>query len=67
MVKADVKIGDNGGLRTVREATQYLRLSRSKIHELMSTGQLSFCKFGRARRIPQLSLEQYVRRCLVEA
>jgi excisionase family DNA binding protein len=57
----------DGGMLTVAEASAFLRLSRSKLHELMGAGELAFCKFGRARRIPKRAVEEYAARSLIGA
>ncbi len=44
------------GLLTVREAGEFLRLSRSKVYELMDAGALAFVRLGRCRRIPRLAV-----------
>ncbi|HXQ20086.1 MAG TPA: helix-turn-helix domain-containing protein [Candidatus Acidoferrales bacterium] len=44
------------GLAGVREAAQFLGLSRSTIYALMESGELSYVKIGRARRIPRRAL-----------
>ncbi len=44
------------------EAGQTLRLSRSRIFELMASGELASVTIGRSRRIPRAALEQYVER-----
>ncbi len=54
-----------GGLVTVPEAAQMLRLSRAKVYSLMDSGELGYAKFGRSRRIPREALETYVRECMV--
>ncbi len=41
------------GLLTVREAADFLRLSRSTIYLFMDQGELVFVKLGRSRRIPK--------------
>lgn len=47
-------------LYTVREAQEVLRLSRTKIKELIASGELRSVKIGRARRIPVTAAEQFV-------
>jgi excisionase family DNA binding protein len=54
-----------GGFVTVPEAAQFLRLSRAKVYALMDAGDLAYAKFGRSRRIPRRTLEEYVTRCMV--
>ena len=44
------------GLMTVREAAEFLRLSRSSVYALMGHGELAFVKLGRSRRIPRRAL-----------
>ncbi len=44
------------GLLTVQEAAQFLRVSRSKLYDLMDNGELKFVKLGRSRRIPRRAL-----------
>ena len=41
---------------TVREAAEFLRLSRSTIYPFMDRGELAFVKLGRSRRIPRLAV-----------
>lgn len=41
-------------------AAELLGIGRSKLFELMATGQLESVKIGRSRRIPRVSLEALV-------
>ena len=41
------------GLLTINECAAFLRISRSKVYQLMDAGVLSYAKLGRSRRIPQ--------------
>ena len=41
------------GLLTVREVADFLRISRSRLYELMDRGELIYLKLGRSRRIPR--------------
>jgi excisionase family DNA binding protein len=44
------------GLRTVEEAREYTRLSRSTLYGLMEAGKLTYTKIGRRRLIPYRAL-----------
>lgn len=55
------------GLRTVEEARQYTRLSRSALYQLMESGQLQYTKIGRRRLIPHRALIELAARGLVGA
>ncbi|GAA3759650.1 excisionase family DNA binding protein [Spinactinospora alkalitolerans] len=47
-------------LYTVKETVQILRLSRSEIYEQMSAGRLRYVKVGRARRISERAIADFV-------
>jgi excisionase family DNA binding protein len=53
------------GLRTIEEAQEYSRLSRSSLYNLMETGQLVYTKIGRRRLIPFRALVELAQRGLV--
>ena len=44
------------GLVTVDEARQFTKLGRTRLYELMSSGELPFVKIGVSRRIPRRAL-----------
>ena len=44
-----------------------LGLSRSKIYELMQSGELPTVRVGRAVRVPRAGLEEWVRRRTIRA
>jgi excisionase family DNA binding protein len=54
------------GLRTVEEAREYTRLSRSALYTLMNAGSLQYTKIGRRRLIPYRALVELAARGLVE-
>jgi excisionase family DNA binding protein len=41
------------GFFSVREAAEFLHISRASIYSLMEQGLIAFCKFGKTRRIPR--------------
>ena len=43
-----------------KEVTQYLGLSKSKVYEMITTGQLPSIRIGRCVRVPAKALEQWV-------
>jgi excisionase family DNA binding protein len=61
--ETDPVLGD--GFMSVAEAAQFLRLSRAKLYLLMDAGQISFARFGRARRVPKRAIMEFARSCLV--
>jgi excisionase family DNA binding protein len=48
---------------TVNKAAQFLGLSKSKLYDLMASGELPFYKFDRARRIAPSDLASFMLRC----
>lgn len=54
-------------LLTVREAADALRMSTSRVYDLMRTRQLRSCKVGRARLIPANALREFVDQLTREA
>jgi excisionase family DNA binding protein len=53
------------GFVDVPEAGKRLSLSRTKIYDLMDSGELPYARFGRARRIPIRALHEYAEKQLV--
>ena len=47
------------GLATLDEAMTFLAIGRTKLYELMDTGQIPFSKMGRCRRIPRRALIEF--------
>jgi excisionase family DNA binding protein len=48
-------------LYSPREAASLLSISRTKIYELMATGDLRSIQVGRSRRIPADALRAFIR------
>ena len=52
-------------LVTVKEAANYLRLSRATIYNLMESGHMPYVKIGKSRRIPRQNLCDMVTKNIV--
>lgn len=57
---------DNQLLLTPERAAERLDLGRTKIFELMATGELESVRIGRSRRIPADAVTSYVERLRAE-
>jgi excisionase family DNA binding protein len=55
------------GLASVKEAEQYLSLSRATLYGLMDKGELRYVKIGKSRRIPWSAIEDLVQKNTVGA
>jgi excisionase family DNA binding protein len=53
------------GFVRVPEAVRFMALSRATLYALMESGDLPFCKIGRARLIPRKALAELAERSLV--
>ena len=49
-------------LLTPTDCAQLLSLGRSKVYELLASGQLPSVQVGRARRVPAAALEAFIAR-----
>ena len=47
-------------LLTVMDVARALQVSRSRVFELLASGQLRSVKFGQSRRIPQRAIDEFV-------
>lgn len=54
-------------LLKVPEVCERLALSRSEVYELMSSGSLASPKLGRARRVVDADLEDYINQLRLQA
>lgn len=52
-------------LLRVNEVCKLLGLSRTKVYELMETGELVYCRFGTARRVPLAAVQALIDRATV--
>ena len=48
-------------LVTLPDAAKYLAVSRGALYALLSSGELASIHIGRARRIPMVELQRFVR------
>ena len=55
-------VADLGVLLTVEEAAQRLRIGRTSMYRLVSTGAIETVTIGRLRRVPAECLVEYVDR-----
>lgn len=55
-------VADLGVLLTVEEAAQRLRIGRTSMYHLVSTGAIETVTIGRLRRVPAECLAEYVAR-----
>ncbi|MBE3597535.1 MAG: helix-turn-helix domain-containing protein [Limnochordaceae bacterium] len=53
------------GLLTVKQAAEFLGISRSQVYALMERGELPYVKIGSSRRIPKRALIAFAARHLV--
>jgi len=58
---------DDHMLFTPVEVAGMLAISKSKVHQLLSAGELSSVRIGRSRRVPQRFLREYVDRLINQA
>jgi excisionase family DNA binding protein len=57
---------DSPLLYTIPEAAHVLRISRTKLYELLDAGEIESIHIGRSRKIPADSLRSYVSRLRTE-
>jgi excisionase family DNA binding protein len=67
--KTDQKILNlaKGGLVTVAQASAFLKISRSKIYQMIGAGELESVTIGSCRRVPLFALENLVARNLEQS
>jgi excisionase family DNA binding protein len=53
-------------LLTVEEAAALLRIGRSRVYDLIASGEIESVKIGGSRRVPRDAAEAYVRRLVAE-
>lgn len=58
---------DDAVLLRIEDACAWLKIGRTKVFELLASGELESVSVGRARRIPVGSLRAYVTRLTSEA
>jgi excisionase family DNA binding protein len=53
-------------LLTMSEAAETIGLGRSKLYELVASGEIESVRIGKARRVPVEAVESFVRRLRLE-
>jgi len=61
-VEAALAKPTGGSLLTVVEAARELRVSRSRVFQLLAAGELEGVRIGRSRCVPRRSVEDFVAR-----
>jgi excisionase family DNA binding protein len=56
----------SAGFLSLKDAAQFLSISRAALYALMDKGQLPYAKFGRSRRIPRKALHDFAEGCIVD-
>jgi excisionase family DNA binding protein len=54
------------GLMTVNEACEWLGFGRTRVYQLMSSGELVYVKIGNSRRVPKRALVELAAKGLVQ-
>lgn len=49
------------GFLTVPQVAKYLSIGKTLVYSLMDRGELKYCKFGKARRIPKKEVVQFAK------
>jgi len=49
------------GLLNVKETSEFLRISRTKLYELMASHEMPFVKLGKCLRIPKVVLKIFAK------
>jgi excisionase family DNA binding protein len=57
--------GPEGQLRRVPEVAAMLSLSRSKVYQLMESGELPYVKIGRSRRVKHTTVLRFIEQKVV--
>ena len=55
----DTEAAVEDGFVTIRQACEFLGISRTALYEILGRGVLPSAKFGRSRRIPRRALSAY--------
>jgi excisionase family DNA binding protein len=61
-MQAEIAENRRAAVATVKEASEYTRLSVATIYNLMGQGQLAFVKIGKSRRISWTALDELLKR-----
>lgn len=64
---ATVSQSDGAAWLTIEQASRYLNLGRSTVYIALNSGQLSYAKVGRCRRIAKAELDRFMAAASVPA
>jgi excisionase family DNA binding protein len=67
MATTEVSAGLKKGLATVPDVADYLKVSRSKVYQMMDAGELRFVKLGGSRRVRWEDVDELVRQNTCDA
>ncbi|HUY87823.1 MAG TPA: helix-turn-helix domain-containing protein [Pirellulales bacterium] len=62
MALPEITAGSRTGLAMVPEVAAHLKVSRSKVYQMMDAGELRFVKLGGSRRVRWEDVDELVRR-----
>ena len=62
---SNVESTSQEGFASIRQAEEFLSISRSTLYTLMDRGELQYAKIGKSRRIPWKALREFAERSLV--
>lgn len=55
------KLDDYPDIMTIDHAAKYLMLSKAKVYDLLTSGELKGCKMGKAWRISKNNILEYMK------
>ena len=53
-------LDDYSDIMTIDDVVNYLRIGRSKVYSMLTSGELKAMKFGKMWRIPKANVQEYI-------